>query len=180
MKWFLGDGTALPCRSLPVRGAWIEIRNRGCSRCFARCRSPCGERGLKSPSTATLRRSPRRSPCGERGLKFVLRNKFRTEVWSLPVRGAWIEMVFALCKDLQLAMSLPVRGAWIEISVLLINLIGCLSLPVRGAWIEIASGRAVWIIRLSLPVRGAWIEMTLMHVLRIMCRSVAPRAGSVD
>ena len=35
---------------------------------------------------------------------------------SLPVRGAWIEMVFALCKDLQLA-SLPVRGAWIEIAI---------------------------------------------------------------
>ena len=24
---------------------------------------------------------------------------------SLPVRGAWIEMVFALCKDLQLAVA---------------------------------------------------------------------------
>ena len=34
-------------------------------------RSPCGERGLKSPSfPARTSSASRRSPCGERGLKF--------------------------------------------------------------------------------------------------------------
>ena len=37
-------------------------------------------------------------------------------------------------------MSLPVRGAWIEILVLQVVLILILSLPVRGAWIEIFVG----------------------------------------
>lgn len=36
-----------------------------------RCRSPCGERGLKCDNEgAAARVIPRRSPCGERGLKF--------------------------------------------------------------------------------------------------------------
>ena len=60
-------------------------------------------------------------------------------------------MVYFLCKasdsgrqNCCFALSLPVRGAWVEI-------IPCLwgsvhfraSLPVRGAWVEIAE-RAVW------------------------------------
>ena len=35
---------------------------------------------------------------------------------SLPVRGAWIEMLDA-AENEEEAASLPVRGAWIEISV---------------------------------------------------------------
>ena len=55
--------------------------------------------------------------------------------------------------------SLPVRGAWIEILLAFSNMARTVSLPVRGAWIEIAvSGLPeTWI--KSLPVRGAWIEM---------------------
>ena len=34
---------------------------------------------------------------------------------SLPVRGAWIEMTFALGAKRRWKKSLPVRGAWIEI-----------------------------------------------------------------
>ena len=33
---------------------------------------------------------------------------------SLPVRGAWIEMLDAAENEEEAAMSLPVRGAWIE------------------------------------------------------------------
>ena len=56
--------------SLPVRGAWIEIRpvcppDTG----FVR-RSPCGERGLKFHVAGVQGISVAgRSPCGERGLK---------------------------------------------------------------------------------------------------------------
>ena len=35
-------------KSLPVRGAWIEMVNNHCLYHRASCRSPCGERGLKS------------------------------------------------------------------------------------------------------------------------------------
>ena len=37
---------------------------------------------------------------------------------SLPVRGAWIEIVVHAQKSNEIVRSLPVRGAWIEISPL--------------------------------------------------------------
>ena len=55
-----------------------------------------------------------RSPCGERGLKWGFgKNALRLSA-SLPVRGAWIEILKSAsrCKRYP---SLPVRGAWIEI-----------------------------------------------------------------
>ena len=103
--------------SLPVRGAWIEIGAFAPCGCPPRCRSPCGERGLKCP------------PRGESGCCAV----------SLPVRGAWIEMPCVPCivaglicrspcgerglksvpcgSICRVRRSLPVRGAWIEIAV---------------------------------------------------------------
>ena len=57
-------------RSLPSRGAWIEIARRA-----------AGEAG-------GLGRSPR----GERGLKFCGHRQGRRQGRSLPSRGAWIEM----------------------------------------------------------------------------------------
>ena len=97
------------------------------------------------------------------------------------MRGAWIEIAFSPGFARRLT-SLPVRGAWIEMlqeylyTILLFSRSPCgerglkfyprkrvgqasKSLPVRGAWIEIVSKKspqkAIW----SLPVRGAWIEM---------------------
>ena len=59
-----------------------------------------------------------RSPCGERGLKcFGCHCFLRRVLRSLPVRGAWIEMR----TDARLVVSvvsLPVRGAWIEIGII--------------------------------------------------------------
>ena len=34
-------------KSLPMRGAWIEIISERIQNCPEACRSPCGERGLK-------------------------------------------------------------------------------------------------------------------------------------
>ena len=34
--------------------------------------------------------------------------------WSLPVRGAWVEIAMAM-QVLENQRSLPVRGAWVEI-----------------------------------------------------------------
>ena len=61
------------CRkSLPPRGAWIEIYTRSTARNIKFSRSPHGERGLKSPASAYQAR----------------------QVPSLPPRGAWIEILW--------------------------------------------------------------------------------------
>ena len=57
------------------------------------CRSPHGERGLKS---------------GQRLVDF-----FASQ--SLPTRGAWIEIAMGWGLADQTYESLPTRGAWIEI-----------------------------------------------------------------
>ena len=56
-----------------------------------------------------------RSPCGERGLKLLHRRRSRDGSPSLPVRGAWIEIVTRRGRIRKVRKSLPVRGAWIEI-----------------------------------------------------------------
>ena len=43
---------------------------------------------------------------------------------SHPVRGAWIEILFAEQPDIVVEPSHPVRGAWIEISELL-RIVNC-------------------------------------------------------
>ena len=144
-------------KSLPVRGAWIEI----------------------CPFCRNQLSSPRRSPCGERGLKYEMTGDLLSCDASLPVRGAWIEIVGQkmLCR---LSASLPVRGAWIEIAASKYNRGRAeTSLPVRGAWIEIDQIPIVSQRVLSLPVRGAWIEIWRVQSLSRSVE-VAPRAGSVD
>ena len=65
----------------------------------------------------------------------VLRVRFDRAL-SLPVRGAWIEIVYMPDANLNYS-SLPVRGAWIEIELAVLTDDEKKSLPVRGAWIEI-------------------------------------------
>ena len=102
-------------RSLPSRGAWIEIGDDSKIASTKISRSPHGERGLKSalgcsypPTTTSLpsrgawieicscRRQkppgPGRSPHGERGLKFLPFGSSSGLAASLPSRGAWIEI----------------------------------------------------------------------------------------
>ena len=77
-------------------------------------------------------------------------------------------MVYFLCKaydsdrqNCYFALSLPVRGAWVEIVALSdVSRRGGKSLPVRGAWVEMRILR--WLKRpaSSLPVRGAWVEIS--------------------
>ena len=58
----------------------------------------------------------RRSPHGERGLKFRAYRNGQNCNWSLPSRGAWIEMVLSLLMLVFSDPSLPSRGAWIEMA----------------------------------------------------------------
>ena len=51
----------------------------------------------------------RRSPCGERGLKFSLASqRIIIAVMSLPVRGAWVEIINA--ETMQTARSVAPRA----------------------------------------------------------------------
>ena len=59
--------------SLPVRGAWIEMEDIIKNGSPEKCRSPCGERGLKCRPYDRYAAGTRRSPCGERGLKYFRR-----------------------------------------------------------------------------------------------------------
>ena len=57
----------------------------------------------------------RRSPCRERGLKCPCVDFFDFYSESLPVQGAWIEIMQDCSRFVFLILSLPVQGAWIEI-----------------------------------------------------------------
>ena len=122
--------------SLPVRGAWIEIYSRTLHQPHPSSRSPCGERGLKSDDVYSSADFDRRSPHGERGLKYLMRLSASIGLPSLPVRGAWIEILPQPILARRPRPSLPVRGAWIEMSPHPSNRGRVQSLPVRGAWIE--------------------------------------------
>ena len=70
MKFGSRKPEAKAFKSLPVRGAWIEMTSVTTTCILLNCRSPCGERGLKCAWIKTDAYPWRRSPCGERGLKF--------------------------------------------------------------------------------------------------------------
>ena len=72
-------------QSLPVRGAWIEIRNP-----------------ISTPPQAA-----RRSPCGERGLKCDAIAAEDEELASLPVRGAWIEITSYIMRAIWIVRRSP-------------------------------------------------------------------------
>ena len=79
--------------SLPSRGAWIEIPSIFLGKEVTKCRSPHGERGLKSGGQSRNCFDSCRSPHGERGLKFCTVHGGKRQDKSLPSRGAWIEII---------------------------------------------------------------------------------------
>ena len=79
--------------SLPLRGAWIEMLRAVSSSVSLACRSPYGERGLKFLDYVQLVEPESRSPYGERGLKLMVNTPTLITSGSLPLRGAWIEIV---------------------------------------------------------------------------------------
>ena len=126
---------------------------------------------------------------------------FATVFLSLPMRGAWIEILPSFVEALG-TVSLPMRGAWIEILCLKYIVLFGMSLPMRGAWIEIATLTCICQLcvcrspcgerglklhpsnvnnhhNMSLPMRGAWIEIWTTGKPSMLLM-VAPHAGSVD
>ena len=104
-------------------------------------RSLHGERGLKLYRLMIPSRTIRRSLHGERGLKCSTFYGLQYFIWSLPSRGAWIE-IFCFCQSSNPWIRRSLHG---ERGLKFIgkkeNLRECLSLPSRGAWIEIAMNR---------------------------------------
>ena len=105
-----------------------------------KCRSPLGERGLKSSFEIAVHSSPsRRSPLGERGLKYQGECiKPRVVLKSLSAWRAWIEISDSLYSFLMLYMSLSAWRAWIEISSCTNSVFTATSLSAWRAWIEIS------------------------------------------
>ena len=151
-------------------------------RLAGRCRSPCGERGLKWSSLCRSAACLSRSPCGERGLKSSMNSILDLKRSRSPCgeRGLKCKTVFS--RGRRSKTSLPLRGAWIEIShsigliSFLVSRSPCgerglkcwhcasptargVSLPLRGAWIEILTCLNHLRCERSLPMRGAWIEI---------------------
>ena len=99
-------------------------------------------------------------------------------VTSLPVRGAWVEILHP-CRTAQSNQSLPVRGAWVEIKSRSCRRLrlrrrspcGERGLKFKLVLIFVAKFR-------SLPVRGAWVEIAVLCAAA-WSMVVAPRAGSV-
>ena len=100
---------------------------------------------------------------------------------SLPMRGAWIEIVARRAQRDGVRQSLPMRGAWIEMRLRACRTarMALASLPMRGAWIEISPMLLLASTAWSLPMRGAWIEM-FRYSPNVCWFVVAPHAGSVD
>ena len=196
----------MPCwlklpTSLPSRGAWIEMHRMPPHRRGMPCRSPHGERGLKSPSYPNTPRPDRRSPHGERGLKYQ-RAMSRFELESRSPHGerglkyhfrrGWrqfyrrsphgergLKFFRGKC-SVKEVWSLPSRGAWIEIELLSQASTATSSRSPHGErGLKYLLGYPRFQRALSLPSRGAWIEISRLanctHQL-----SVAPLTGSVD
>ena len=123
-------------RSLPSRGAWIEILLVGHVVLILWSLPARGAWIEIAADHEPVYIDSSRSPQGERGLKYE--------------SGAYNSFLFG---------SLPARGAWIEIRSGKYTRAVVPSLPARGAWIEICppSGWCRW--WWSLPSRGAWIEI---------------------
>ena len=166
-------------RSLPVRGAWIEISIR-----FGICGSQM-----------------RRSPCGERGLKWFFAERQSCRTMSLPVRGAWIEILPVSPSSPTVSCRSPCGERGLKYNHSFFPPVNPGRSPcgerglksVRRIQHHRREGRSpcgerglksLFFCRCgcpltSLPVRGAWIEIWSRSPSPAQ-RSVAPRAGSVD
>ena len=127
--------------SLPVRGAWIEIRVMKLREYRKSCRSLRGERGLKFRIGVICTIHICRSLRGERGLKLHTGKNEKKEAASLPERGASIEIQSAKTRNAPITRRALRGERGLKIPLALRFLQDYPSLPKRGAWIEI---RCCW------------------------------------
>ena len=145
-------------KSLPSRGAWIEIQVL-----------------LEVPGLP--KSLPSRGAWIEMGGWPSLLPASGT---SLPSRGAWIEIGCRCNGYGEQPGSLPSRGAWIE---MISSAPGPLRTPSRSPHgergLKFGDFGQGLLCQQSLPSRGAWIEI-FCHPPALVGKTVAPLTGSVD
>jgi len=144
-------------RSLPTRGAWIEMR----------------------PGAIISTHAARSLPTRGAWIEIQWYDNYDCIRKSLPTRGAWIEMTLAQTPRLSEDGRSPHGERGLKFHGKRAKPFGYRSLPTRGAWIEIWAKWHCKALKRSLPTRGAWIEMTI-RVCKIVPLNVAPHTGSVD
>ena len=121
-----------------------------------------------------------RSPHGERGLKCLVFWLLTTWIWSLPPRGAWIEISLAFVSYLLPDSRSPhgERGLKWDWDVPAGR--SGLSLPPRGAWIEMSYEISNQMCRQSRSPHGERGLKFLVKMPQLPGVEVAPPTGSVD
>ena len=169
------------CWSLPVRGAWVEINVDVRDIYLTIGRSPCGERGLKYHYICDLGPTlERRSPCGERGLKSVAAGAVRDAAASLPVRGAWVEIVTVSLPACAAVGRSPCGERGLKFAGVRPS-VQCRRSrsPCGERGLKSAPCGSICRGRRSLPVRGAWVEIQKSSAAGVMtlCRSPCGERG---
>ena len=146
--------------SLPARGAWIEIWLRTMVGHMSICRSPHGERGLKSSHSHDFSVPSRRSPHGERGLKTNGSSNCLPATSRSPHGERGLKFTQRIFDDNIKLRRSPHGERGLKCCIQIICNNTWESLPARGAWIEIQMTFRHYLTNQSLPARGAWIEIT--------------------
>ena len=95
-------------------------------------------------------------------MKCVTHDEALLNIWSLPVRGAWVEISMVIPAFSAAAASLPVRGAWVEMRDKDISSqTGASRSPCGERGLKSKEGLTLKAVRKSLPVRGAWVEIII-------------------
>ena len=98
---------------------------------------------------------------------------------SLPVRGAWVEMIFRPPQNGHGFSRSPCGERGLKFPSCLIQHFCCMSLPVRGAWVEMRSnGLLVFAHKSRSPCGERGLKCVVLAP-GIRGFVVAPRAGSV-
>ena len=108
-------GSGIGTRSLPIRGAWIEMSMTKPVCMSSVSRSPSGERGLKYTAESAGNQRGGRSPSGERGLKYLLQGFFKSGGRRSPSGERGLKYTPQRPPPSSHS-SLPIRGAWIEMT----------------------------------------------------------------
>ena len=111
MKYQDHHASAKSGKSLPSRGAWIEIFSDSTTASVTRGSLPSRGAWIEIGSPETPRTGCRcRSPRGERGLKFDDFGLVGLGRVSLPSRGAWIEIYYRLTGEAAQTVA-PLAGS---------------------------------------------------------------------
>ena len=148
-------------RSLPLRGAWIEIATCNIQNKYAVMSLPLRGAWIEMfLNWMTMGRTQCRSPCGERGLKSAGAADQAQEVSSLPLRGAWIEITSCLPAPQKGPGRSPCGERGLKLPKIPRHYMICCRSPCgeRGLKYSIRL-REQDLCRTSLPLRGAWIEI---------------------